>query len=64
VRPFRDEHIAVPASISATMPEMTKMSNKPQDIYDVRGQVDTRKTPIKYAPKPGEMPNQNPFGNW
>ena len=64
VRPFRDEHIAVPADISATMPEMNRMTNKPQDIYDVRGQVNTRKVPVKYNPKPGELPNQNPFGNW
>jgi hypothetical protein len=64
VKPFKDEHISVPADVSATMPEMTKYANKSTDIYDTRTTVDTRKTSVVYQPKSNEKPSGNPFGSW
>jgi len=64
VKPFRDEKISVPASISATMPEMLKYANLKTDIYNTSAAVDTAKVPVNYVPKRCELPNANPFGNW
>lgn len=64
VKPFRDEKIEVPGSISATMPEMIQHANKKTDIYDTTSNVDTRKVPVNYQPKPNEKPSNNPFAEW
>ena len=64
VKPFRDERIAVPSDVSATMPEMNAISNKPNDVMDITTNIDAKKPNIIYQPKPGELPGGNPFSNF
>lgn len=37
---------------------------KVEDIMDIRDDVDVEKEDVIYDPRPGEKPNDDPFGNW
>ena len=61
IRPMKDEFIDTTNETSAS--DISKVVNIP-DIFDIRDVVDVEKEDILYKPKPGEKPNDDPFGNW
>lgn len=62
VKPFKDEKIAVTAATSAS--PIADFTNKKTDKFDITQTIDDKKIPVKYAPKPTECDNNDPFGNW
>jgi len=64
VAPYKDEHISLSATTSTSMNEISAYTNKSSDIFNISSVIDTKKVPVKYVPKSGEHPNNDPFANW
>jgi len=62
VRPFKDEMIDLPDSMSGT--SISAFTNKDEDIFDISKDIDVAKEDIIYRPPPEEKSNNDPFGNW
>lgn len=62
VRPFKDEAISLPASMSGT--SMSAFTDKDQDIFDIKNDIDIEKDNIIYNPPPEEKPNNDPWSTW
>jgi len=64
VKPFKDELIALDPSTSATMTYIKDYTNKETDVFDVKDDVNDKKSDIIYDPKPSECEPDDPFGGW
>lgn len=64
VKTYKDEGIALSATTSASMSNIANYTDRDLDIFDVKTQVDTLKTDIKYVPKITESNSNDPFADW
>jgi hypothetical protein len=63
VQVFKDSHISLSATTSASMPEVSAVTNQP-DILEINDDIDTKKTNVLYEPGTAEEPSKDPFANW
>jgi len=62
VKPFKDEGIELPESLSGS--SISAYTNKNEDIFDIANDVDVEKEDILYKPPSEEKSNDDPFANW
>jgi len=59
VRVYKDENISLTGETSAT--ELSASTNKLNDIFNIKNEIDIRKENIIYKPTPTEKPSQDPW---
>ena len=64
VRPFKDEHISLSASTSASMEWIKDYTDKDTDIFNVSDVIDEEKPDVLYDPPTNEKSSGDPFGGW
>ena len=64
VKTYKDEHISLSATTSAGMAEISAVTNKSSDMFNISSVIDTKKVPIKYVSKNFEKPSNDPYAGW
>jgi hypothetical protein len=65
VREYKDFHLSISSTVSATVSASTLSAITDQDDYVKQNDdVDIEKTNVLYTPKTGEEPSQDPFAAW
>jgi len=64
VRIYRDTHVLLSASTSATMTNLDDYTNKDDDIFSLSADIDTAKNDILYDKPDTETGQDSIFGDW